>query len=111
MTLRRGQAMTVPGKPMTAAGGQPPAGSRWQPLAVSQVAALFAAAPAPWWIAGGHAIELFTGLHRPHKDIDVLMLHRDQAVVHSVLDGWDCHVADPPGVGTLRPWRVGEVLA
>lgn len=80
-------------------------------MTVPEVAALFAKAAAPWWIAGGHAIELFTGVRRPHGDIDVLMLHRDQAAVRHVLAGWDCWVADPPGSGTLRPWATGEVLA
>jgi hypothetical protein len=82
----------------------------WRPAGIDEVVTLFAASPAPWWIAGGYAIELFTGIHRPHGDIDVLMLHRDQAAVRQVLDGWDCWVADPPGTGTLRPWPVNERL-
>lgn len=63
----------------------------------------------PWWIAGGYAIELFTGRSlRPHADIDVVVLRRDQRLVHRLLRGWDLQAADPPG--RLRPWPVGETL-
>jgi hypothetical protein len=40
--------------------------------------------------------------------VDVLLLRRDQHVVHEVLPGWDIAAADPPG--RLRPWAPGEVL-
>ncbi|MEU7979773.1 hypothetical protein AB0B63_14690 [Micromonospora sp. NPDC049081] len=63
----------------------------------------------PWWMAGGYAIELFTDrVLRPHGDIDVVILRRDQQVVHQVLRGWDLQAADPPG--HLRPWPSGETL-
>jgi hypothetical protein len=45
---------------------------------------------------------------RPHDDIDVLILRRDNSRVRTALAGWDAHAADPPG--TLRPWPVGEPL-
>ena len=81
----------------------------WHPLTPTEVARLFAAAAFPWWIAGGYAIEAAVGRPtRPHRDIDVLLLRRDQHGVREVLRGWDCWVADPPG--TLRPWSVGETL-
>jgi hypothetical protein len=63
----------------------------------------------PWWIAGGYAIEFAVGRSfRPHADIDVLLLRKDQLVAQGTLEGWDCWAADPPG--TLRLWRSGEVL-
>jgi hypothetical protein len=31
----------------------------------------------PWWIAGGWAIEAFTGVPRPHHDVDVAIFRRD----------------------------------
>lgn len=43
----------------------------WQPLSVLEVADLMRGFPHPWWIVGGHAIEAFTGVRRPHEDIDV----------------------------------------
>jgi hypothetical protein len=81
----------------------------WKPLTPPEVAARLGRLAAPWWVAGGYAIELFVGhAFRPHGDIDVLLLRRDQAVVHEVLSGWDIQAADPPG--TLRPWPAGEWL-
>jgi hypothetical protein len=82
----------------------------WKPLSPLEVQRLLAGSGAvPWWIAGGHALDLF--LQRPtrhHADIDVSILRRDQAVVHHSLPGWDIRAADPPG--TLRVWPAGEVL-
>ncbi len=84
-------------------------GNQWQPLSPTEVADLLANVSFPWWIAGGYAIEHAVGhTIRPHGDIDVLVLRRDQLQVQKVLLGWDCWVADPPG--TLRPWYDNEVL-
>ncbi|MFJ9787127.1 nucleotidyltransferase domain-containing protein [Amycolatopsis sp. NPDC101161] len=81
----------------------------WDPAPLPEVAALFSRVRAPWWIAGGHAIELAVGhAFRPHADVDVLLLRRDQAAVQEALRSWEWWAADPPG--TLRPWRPGEVL-
>lgn len=83
----------------------------WHPLQPSEVAELWNQQRErnPWWIAGGYAIELFVGHKlRDHGDIDVLLLRRDQDVVHEILAGWDVQAADPPG--QLRPWPAGEVL-
>ncbi|MGP9017549.1 nucleotidyltransferase domain-containing protein [Streptomyces sp. BR1] len=83
----------------------------WVPDRPEGVAELFAMAGFPWWIAGGYAIELAVGCElRPHGDLDVLVLRRDQALVRTVLAYWDLYVADPPGQGKLRPWRPGEIL-
>jgi hypothetical protein len=81
----------------------------WEPASTDEVAALFGRDGAPWWIAGGYAIELAAGrVLREHQDIDVLLLRRDQLAVQRVLPDWEWQAADPPG--TLRPWRPGEVL-
>ncbi|GAB3950045.1 hypothetical protein GCM10028832_02780 [Streptomyces sparsus] len=72
---------------------------------------MFVKAAFPWWIAGGHAIELAVGRElRPHADLDVLVLRRDQALARDLLADWDLYVADPPGQGQLRPWPSGEAL-
>lgn len=84
---------------------------RWEPLTPLQVVTLFRQHDIhqAWWIAGGYAIELFVGQAlRSHADIDVLLLRRDQHVVHEVLAGWDIQAADPPG--QLRPWTAAETL-
>ena len=82
---------------------------RWEPASPKEVGRLFGGVAAPWWIAGGWAIELAVGRRvREHADIDVLVLRRDQLVVQDALRGWEWWAADPPG--TLRPWLAGEVL-
>jgi hypothetical protein len=79
----------------------------WDPLTPSEVAELFSGTS--WWIAGGHAIELAAGRPlRPHSDIDVALLRRDQLTAQRALTGWEWWAADPPG--QLRPWRPGEIL-
>ena len=81
----------------------------WQPLSVAAAADVFSATTAPWWLAGGYAIELAVGRpFRPHDDIDILLLRPDQLTVQAVLPDWEWLAADPPG--TLRPWRSGEIL-
>jgi hypothetical protein len=81
----------------------------WEPVSLDEAATLFGRDRAPWWIAGGYAIELAAGhVLREHEDIDVLLLRPDQLAVQRVLPGWEWHAADPPG--TLRPWRPGEIL-
>ncbi|SCD30831.1 hypothetical protein GA0115240_101428 [Streptomyces sp. DvalAA-14] len=81
----------------------------WEPAPLLDVVARFSALPVPWWIAGGHAIELAVGhAFREHGDIDVLLLRRDQLAAQDALPSWEWWAADPPG--TLRPWRRGEIL-
>ncbi len=74
----------------------------WDPLTVPETAALLGDCGAPWWIAGGWAIDLQLGYDsRAHADIDVLMLRCDQHTLREHLAGWDVYAADPPG-GTGR---------
>jgi hypothetical protein len=96
---------------MTAVAGGTDDLGRWEPMPLPQAVEIFASLGdrTPWWIAGGYAIELFVGRElRDHDDVDVLLLRRDQHVVHELLPGWDVQAADPPG--RLRPWQPGEVL-
>jgi hypothetical protein len=87
----------------------PVSDGNWEPLSVAAVAELLAGVQAPWWIAGGWAIDLFVGgPGRQHADIDVLVLRRDLGSVQEQLRGWELHAADPPG--RLRPWGTGEQL-
>jgi len=83
---------------------------RWDPLSVPELARLLAPARFPWWVAGGHALDLFVGhTTRPHGDLDVEVLRRDQHAAQRLLAGWgwDLHVA---ASGRLRPWRDREWL-
>jgi hypothetical protein len=62
----------------------------------------------PWWIAGGWAIEAFTGVARPHDDVDPSILRSDAHVLREHLSGrLDVWQADS---GTLRPLMPVEDL-
>ncbi len=48
------------------------------------------AVDAPWWIAGGWAIDLFVGAQtRAHKDLDVGVRRADAPWVVAALPGWE----------------------
>lgn len=83
---------------------------RWLPLPLEELSRLLAPARFPWWVAGGHALDLFLGRStRPHDDLDVEVLRRGQHAAQRLLTGggWDLHVA---AGGRLRPWRGREWL-
>ena len=83
----------------------------WEPLTLNEVRDLFRDFPAPWWIAGGVALELAAaGYKRVHRDIDVMILRRDQNGVREILCGWELVIPDPPGAGELRAWRPQETI-
>ena len=56
-----------------------------RPMTPAEAADLMAGLAVPWWIAGGWAIEAFTGVARHHEDIDLSVLRRDEAVVRAHL--------------------------
>ena len=84
----------------------------WSPLSVDAVAGVFAPVSAPWWIAGGWALDLFLGTTtREHEDIDVLVLRRDQLVVQAHLCAdWELFKTKQPTPSRLAPWPRGEFL-
>jgi hypothetical protein len=49
----------------------------WEVIRPEQVAERLAGFDGPWWVTGGWAIEAFTGVPRPHEDIDVSIFRRD----------------------------------
>ena len=62
---------------------------------------------APWWIAGGWALDLFLGRQtREHEDIDVALLRRDQLALRAHLRDWDLRVATPEGGDHRRGARI-----
>ncbi|HEX9037373.1 MAG TPA: aminoglycoside adenylyltransferase [Ktedonobacterales bacterium] len=69
---------------------------------------------APWWIAGGWAIDLFLGRQtREHEDTDVQVLRRDQYAVRALFGAWNMEAALPPPRDEswpFRPWGPDEVL-
>ena len=80
----------------------------WRPWRPDEVLRRFAAAPFPWWVAGGWAAEAGGAAPREHEDTDVVVLHRDVAAVREWLADhhlWEAHQ------GSLRPLRPGAALA
>lgn len=70
---------------------------RWDPAPLAEVADLFCDLTAPWWVAGGIAIELAAGHRiRDHSDIDIPLLRRDQRAAQQALPDWQWWAADPP---------------
>jgi hypothetical protein len=73
----------------------------WAAFTPDQARELFDEIGIRWWIAGGHAVEAFTGVPREHDDIDVSMFRRDVPVIRAALEGrlhlWSA------GSGSLRP--------
>ncbi|PZG52084.1 amino acid transporter [Spongiactinospora gelatinilytica] len=81
----------------------------WEAAPLDEVVALMRGLAAPWWVAGGYAIELAVGRpYREHEDVDIALLRRDQLAVRRLLHDWDVHAAVVPR--TLRPWALEEVL-
>lgn len=81
---------------------------RWEPLGLDEVKRLFGPVAAPWWIAGGHALDMFLGHEtRKHADIDVAILRRDQRSFLEMLRKWDVRIAHD---GELIPLAPGEVI-
>ena len=79
---------------------------RWQPWTVKQLVGLLEDWPHPWWIAGGHALDAFTGLTRSHSDIDVAVFRRDIPALRAHLGtSYHCWAA---GSGALRPLTADE---
>jgi hypothetical protein len=80
----------------------------WQPLTLEEVRRLFEGTAAPWWIAGGHALDLYLGHEtRRHVDIDTAVLRRDQHAFREALAKWDVQIAH---AGAFIPWKRGETI-
>jgi hypothetical protein len=85
-----------------------PERAKWHPLHPRELHRLLAGFKAPWWIAGGWAIDLFLGEQtRDHLDTDLVVLRRDQLLVQAYLVDWELQVA---AESSLRPWRPLEFL-
>jgi hypothetical protein len=75
---------------------------------LEQICASMASYSASWWIAGGWAIDLHLGKQsRPHQDVDVAVLRRDQQKLRAFLADWSLYKSRE---GALTPWLPGEEL-
>jgi hypothetical protein len=77
----------------------------WEPWTVGEVSELLRDWPRPWWIAGGWALDAFTGDTREHSDIDVAVFRRDVPALRAHLGGHHCWAV---GSGALRPLTADE---
>jgi Aminoglycoside-2''-adenylyltransferase len=73
----------------------------WSPYTPAQAREVFDGTGVRWWVAGGYAVEAFTGVPREHEDIDVSIFRRDVPVLRGALESrlhlWSA------GSGGLRP--------
>lgn len=79
----------------------------WQQLTPAEARALLDPLGMPWWVAGGYAIEAFTGVPRHHEDIDVSILRRDLPGLAAGLSGrYHVWAAGPDGLTPLADERM-----
>ena len=75
------------------------------------VAAVMAAFPRPWAVAGGWAIDLWLGrVTREHADIEIAIFRDDQRALQDYLylSHWTFRRVLPDSGGTTEPWYRGE---
>jgi hypothetical protein len=78
----------------------------WRSVHPSAVARYLSSLRAPWWVAGGWALDLFVGSQsRPHKDLDIGILRKDALIVLSALPTWEIFEAKD---GLLTRMREGD---
>ena len=76
----------------------------WCPLQPRAVATLLANINAPWWVAGGWALDFFLGFEtRSHDDLDVGVLRRDVTAVTANFPGWEFFEAKSQALYRLEP--------
>jgi len=78
---------------------------RWRSVHPTEVARYLSSLRAPWWVAGGWALDLFVGSQsRQHKDLDVGILRKDALMVLAALSSWQIFEAKD---GLLTRMRQG----
>lgn len=75
------------------------------------IARLFAGFDQPWFFAGGWALDLFLSRQtRPHQDVEIAVLRRDQLAVQQYLPDWRFEKAVSAPASLRLPWPCGEWL-
>ncbi len=59
----------------------------WAGRTPADAARLLAGHPGPWWVAGGWAVQAFTGVERPHADLDLEVPRVDLPLLRRHLAG------------------------
>lgn len=79
---------------------------------ILRVADIMNGFPAPWFISGGWAIDLFLGeVTRVHSDVEIGIFRRDQQAVRRQLPGWALEKAvDSDEGGKSVSWEASEEL-
>lgn len=79
----------------------------WRPADPTEGAAWFSSVDAPWWIAGGWALDLYLGgPSRAHADLDIGVLRCDVSRVRERRPSWEMFEAKD---GVLTRLESGEV--
>jgi hypothetical protein len=79
---------------------------KWRSVHPAEMPRYLCALHAPWWVAGGWALDLFVGHQsRPHKDLDIGIMRRDALEVLSALSSWEYFEAKD---GMLTRVREGD---
>ncbi len=74
---------------------------RWDPMDLAGVTEFMRGFDRPWWVLGGWAIDVFTGMPRKHEDVDVSIFASDVPALRAhVGDRW--HLWSLAG-GDMRP--------
>jgi Aminoglycoside-2''-adenylyltransferase len=78
----------------------------WKPILPAHAASLFHGLSAPWWIAGGWALDLHLGgQSRTHKDLDVGILRRDAVQILAHLPSYEFHEVKDGVLTWLHPGK------
>jgi hypothetical protein len=94
--------------------------AHWRPWAPAEVARLLAGVTAPWYVAGGWALDLFRGAQtRPHGDLEIGVPESEFGQVSRALAGYTFEVAgdgrlwnvDGPAFGRFHQVWVSEAAA
>lgn len=83
-----------------------PGNEAWGALTPREAVDLLSQVGAPWWVAGGWALDLHLGqVTRAHKDLDIGIWRKDAALVLAALRGWQFFEAKG---GVLTPVVAGQ---
>jgi hypothetical protein len=78
----------------------------WRELTPQEGSKSLRALSAPWWVAGGWALDLFLGeATRAHKDLDIGIFRKDVGIIVAAMSGWEFFEAK---AGALSRLAAGE---